>query len=88
MPFQLAAGDTGIRSIQTLTLGTSYVTGSLSLVLYRVLATIPQLGVSTGAPVDLGNPGVKIYPNSCIAAVQVGSASAGNLFGSYTIMER
>lgn len=37
VPFQLAAGDTGIRSIQSITLGTSYVTGTIHLVLYRDL---------------------------------------------------
>lgn len=41
VPFNLAAGDVGVQSIQTLTLGTSYGTGVLTLVAYRVLATIP-----------------------------------------------
>lgn len=37
VPFQLAAGDTGIRSIQSITLGTSYVAGTVHLVMYRDL---------------------------------------------------
>lgn len=87
MPFQLAAGDTGIRSIQTLTLGTTYTSGSMSLVLYRLLATIP-VGVTSGTSVDFGNPGIKIHPNTCVVALQVGSASAGNISGTYTIVEK
>ena len=39
-PFTLAAGDTGVRSIQSCTLGVSMTSGSISLVAYRVLASI------------------------------------------------
>lgn len=39
-PFTLAAGDTGVRSIQTVTLGVSMTSGSVSLVAYRPLAMI------------------------------------------------
>lgn len=41
VPFQLAAGDTGVRSIQSVTLGTSYGAGAIHLVAYRILARIP-----------------------------------------------
>ena len=37
----LALGDSGIRSIQTITLSTSYVSGSLALVLCRPLTSLP-----------------------------------------------
>ena len=88
MPFQLAAGDRGIRTITAITLGTTYTSGTMSLFLYRVLATIPVPTANVVTQVDFGNPGVKIHPNSCIVALQVGSASAGNLSGSYTVVER
>ena len=39
-PFTLATGDTGVRSIQTCTLGVSMTSGSISLVAYRVLASL------------------------------------------------
>ncbi len=51
VPFQLAAGDSGVRSIQTLTLGTSYApSGSpeIHLVAYRVLADL-GLGLANQA---------------------------------------
>lgn len=41
IPFELAAGDTGVRSIQTVTLGTSYGAGAVHLVAYRVLGKVP-----------------------------------------------
>lgn len=91
MPFQLAAGDRGIRSIQSITLGTSYGGGALSLLLYRVLATIPMPAVSIGGVMAQGpnRPGARLYNNSCIWAISVSSAAtASNLAGSYTVMER
>jgi hypothetical protein len=36
----LQAGDTGVRSVQSVTLNASWVTGSMSLVAYRVLASL------------------------------------------------
>lgn len=92
MPFLLAAGDTGIRSVQTLTLGTSYATGSLSLVLYRPLVTIPlpaayANGVAITAAFTTA-PGVRLYNDTCIWGTSVGSAGAANLIGTYNLMER
>lgn len=43
VPFQLAAGDIGVRSIQGVTLGTSYAAGAIHLVAYRVIARIGML---------------------------------------------
>lgn len=59
VPFRLNAGDVGVRSIQTLTLGTSYGTGVIHLVAYRVLAEVTTIAVNTGASADairLGMP--------------------------------
>jgi hypothetical protein len=88
MPFQLAAGDRGIRSVQTITLGTSYGAGALSLVTFRPLVTIPNTVAQVAGSITLPAPGIRIYPNSCIMAIAMGSASANTLAGSYTIMER
>lgn len=41
IPFSLDPGDTGVRSIQSITLGTSLVAGTVHLVAYRVLAEVP-----------------------------------------------
>lgn len=62
--FELQAGDTGVQSIQSLTLGTSYVSGTMHLVAYRSLATLP-VAVNTGQAADavaLGMP--RLYDNS------------------------
>jgi hypothetical protein len=41
VPFNLAAGDSGCRSVQSVTLGTSYVSGAIHLVAARFIARIP-----------------------------------------------
>jgi hypothetical protein len=41
VPLSLAAGDDGVRSVQTVTLGSSYVSGAVHLVAYRLVASIP-----------------------------------------------
>lgn len=55
-PFNLAAGDRGIRSIQTLTLGTSYVSGTIHLVMYRIIAAIGTPLANTFAGLPPGSP--------------------------------
>lgn len=68
VPFQLAAGDIGVRSIQSLTLGTSYApSGSpvIHLVAYRVLAKVAVPFANAGAALDtfaLGMP--RMFDNS------------------------
>lgn len=52
IPFQLASGDVGVRSIQSVTLGTSYATGTVHIVAYRVIAEIPLIVANTGAVLD------------------------------------
>lgn len=46
-PISLAAGDTGVRSVQTLTLSATWNSGTMHLVAYRVLATLelPAAGI-------------------------------------------
>lgn len=50
--FSLAAGDAGVRSIQSLTKGTSYVSGTIHLVAFRVIAAIglPVANTWAGLP--------------------------------------
>lgn len=52
VPFRLAAGDKGIRSIQSITLGTSLGAGTVHLVAYRVLAAF-GVPVANAAPSPL-----------------------------------
>lgn len=65
VPFQLAAGDTGVRSVQSLTLGTSLVAGAVHLVQYRILAALNIPVANVGAAVDALTGGfVRLYDNT------------------------
>ena len=63
--FQLAAGDTGIRSIQSITLGTSLVTGSISLVCFNPLAYESINVINTGAFTSVKRD-TKMYNGHCL----------------------
>jgi hypothetical protein len=84
VPFALASGDTGIRSVQTLTLGTSYVSGTIHLVAYRVLARvgIPIANVSNAVDaLTAGFP--RLYDNTVPFLLWMPTATtAVNITGS------
>jgi hypothetical protein len=50
VPFNLQAGDSGVRTPTSITLGTSYVSGAIHLVAARLIARIPLPAASV--PVD------------------------------------
>ena len=51
--FSLAAGDVGVRSVQSITLGTSYVSGAVHLVAFRVVASMPIPNSNVGNSLDV-----------------------------------
>lgn len=64
VPFQLDAGDIGVRSIQEITLGVSYVSGTIHLVAYRILAEFRVVAAESTDrdAMQLGFP--KLYDNT------------------------
>ena len=87
VPFQLAAGDTGVRSIQSITLGTSYVAGAIHLVAYR---TLLQMGITiANIPFDLGAVGcgmVRCFDNTVPWLVQLPTATTATTFNGALII--
>jgi hypothetical protein len=94
MPFQLAAGDRGIRKFSSggtegITLGTSYAGGAISAVIYRPLVTLGVNAANASTTLALPAPGIRIYPDSCISLISVAPATTAiNPMGSYKILER
>jgi hypothetical protein len=68
VPFQLAAGDIGVRSIQTLTLGTSYASSGspeIHLVAYRILADLGGSNANQQVTLDFAKVGMpRLYDNT------------------------
>lgn len=93
VPFQLAAGDKGVRSIQSVTLGTSYAPSGSPVVLivaFRRIAYIPVPVANTGQSAMFdGNPGVRLFDGSCLHLWQLPTATtATTVQGVVTMAER
>jgi hypothetical protein len=92
VPFQLAAGDRGIRDIASITLGTSYGGGAISLILYRNIYSVANPVVNVGGIGDAFTTqptGVRIYNGSALAWVYRASATtATTMAGTVQIIER
>jgi hypothetical protein len=76
MPLQ--AGDAGIRSVQTVNLSASYVSGVLNLVLCKPLITLPITTLGVTAERDLVNQLTsmpKIYDEACLAWIMLAGAA-------------
>ncbi len=88
--FRLDAGDTGVRSIQSISLGTSLVTGTVSLLVARPLWSQPVLVANVGAhPQPPVNPGVRLYNGTCaLVCYQASATTATTMAGTLTVMER
>lgn len=88
--FLLAAGDSGVRSVQTITLGTSYVAGAVSLILARPLLSFPSLVANVGGQNNPPmNPGVRLYAGACVLPIGLMSAATvTTLSGSGVVLVR
>lgn len=92
VPFQLAAGDRGVRDIASVTLGTSYGGGAISLVLLRKLASVPNPVINVGGIMNklTSDPtGVRIYNGTALFTSYISSATtATNIAGSIQVVNR
>ena len=87
--FNLQAGDKGVRSIQSITLATSLVTGSISLFIARDLANIGTSLVNVQFTRKLSDPGVRLFNNTCMLHCILASATTATFFnGELTVQEK
>jgi hypothetical protein len=88
--FQLAAGDTGVQSIQGITNTTSLgTTGSVSLMICRDISTIGTAVVNVSTPKVIGSPGIRLYNGTCMLHNILSSATTATFFsGSLAVMEK
>lgn len=69
--FQLQAGDRGVRSVQSVTLGTSLVAGTVTAVLFHPIAVV-GVSVANTPAVFVPEVSPRIYNGSCLAWLFVG----------------
>jgi hypothetical protein len=66
VPFELQAGDQGVQSVQSITLGTSLVTGAVSLILYRVIDAIAAANANIAST----------QPNNALGNIRIWNGAA------------
>lgn len=64
--FALDTGDVGVQSIESISLGTSLVTGTISLFVARWLSTPPLPLVNVPVPFDYGDQGVNVWDDPAL----------------------
>jgi hypothetical protein len=86
--FDLQSGDTGVRSIESITLGTSLVTGAVGLVIGRKLAFLPCPAANVATNLGFDDIGVQMWPGSAVFLTILQSATtATTLTGTLTFAE-
>lgn len=87
--FFMQAGDKGVRSIESITLGTSLVTGTVSLLIARDIASIGTFIANAQVQRALSPPGVRLYNNTCMLHCTLASATTATFFnGELTVQEK
>lgn len=85
--FNLAAGDKGVRSIQSITLGTSLGAGAVSLFIARDLANIGTSLVNVQFTRRLSDPGVRLYNGTCMLHCVLASATTATFFNGEVVVQ-
>lgn len=90
IPFQLQAGDTGVRSVQSITLGTTLGGGAISLIAYRNIDMVPVTLVNTGNIGNLQSPkNIRLYDGVCLIPVVMASGTtATTIIGGINVEEK
>jgi len=90
VPFQLATGDMGIRSIQGITLGTSYGAGTIHIAVYKQYPGIDNIVPNLGATNTLPGLGARLYTGVALLPLNraASAATATTTHGSVLITQR
>ena len=87
--FNLAAGDRGVRSIQSITLGTSMLTGTIHLMITRDIATMGTTIPNVNAQKIIGMPGIRLYNGTTLLHCNLASATTATFYaGEIVVMEK
>lgn len=88
--FSLQAGDVGVQSIQSVALGTSLVTGSVSLFVARWIAMAPNTAANVAQPALIdADPGIGVWDNPALFhAYQASATTASTVAGTMAFADR
>ena len=89
MLFRSAAGDKGVQSIQSVTLGTSLGGGAISVIIARPILFAGTPTINTQFINDYAHPGIQIWPDSCLHWFVRASGTTSNVInGNILVTER
>ena len=87
--FSLQAGDFGVQSIQGITLNTSLLTGAISLIIARPVASIGTTIVNIPAMKPISAPGARLYNSTCLLhGYRSSSTTATTTHAELTVQEK
>jgi hypothetical protein len=88
--YNLAAGDSGVSSIQGFNIGaTSWLTGTINLFIARDIATLGTTIPNVATSKQLSAPGIRLYNGSCIHHSILASVATATFFtGELVVMEK
>lgn len=88
-PFYLQSGDIGVRSVESITLSSSWSSGTLALFAYREIASLPfNAGYSSTHKSLLDNLGAKrLWDDSCLFPAFTWSSGGGNVDSIYGLIQ-
>jgi hypothetical protein len=87
-PITLAAGDKGVRSVQSVALSASWVSGTYHLVAYRVIATLSLPAIGTANAIDVVTGGMpQMFDNTVPFLVFMGGSNQTTISGSVTVTQ-
>lgn len=85
--FNLQAGDKGVQSIQSITLNTSWVSGTISLFIARDIAMIGTTVANILSQKFLSEPGVRLYNGICMLHSILSSAATATFFNGEIVVQ-
>ncbi len=87
-PFQLDVGDTGVRSVQTWTADTSFISGTIGLVIRRRIMDMPLPNSGTDSVNDVLRSALSlIRPNACLEFTTFGTSATMTSQGELLVIE-
>ena len=90
IPFPLAAGDTGVRQITSMSNSATMTSGTYGLTLRKPLSRVPVLGVGLGTVYDWASLGLPKIPNgACLEILFLAqNATAPTIIGTMDIIDK
>jgi hypothetical protein len=85
-PIGLAAGDVGVKSIQTFTLGASWTSGVIHLVAYRILARLDLTASNLPSAIDALTSGfTRLYDNTVPFVLLIPASTTASVVTGHVI---